>query len=101
MNPFLPFTPLPTNIEHAMKGSVCVQGGVNIVCAHCMPNWPIENLVSYIPVVFVLALRTSASMGMYSGAAILGDSSKKLKRFVSIAKVLRVWKTYYGAESIK
>lgn len=40
-------------------------------------------------------------MGIYSGAAILGDSSKKLKGFVSMAILLLVWKTYYGAESIK
>lgn len=100
MNPLLSFTPLPANIKHAIKKSVCVQGGVDIMCAHCMPNWPIENLVSYIPVVFVLALRTSASVGIYSGADILNDSSKKLNQFVSIAKVLRVRKAYYGAESI-
>jgi hypothetical protein len=37
------------------------------------------NLVSYIPVVFVLALSTSASTGIYSGSEILVDSSKKLQ----------------------
>lgn len=84
MNPFLPFTSLATDIEHAMRRSAWFRRLSVITNAHCMPNWPIENLVSYIPVVFVLALRTSASMGIYSGAAILGDSSKKLDRFVSV-----------------
>ena len=44
-----------------------------------MLNDPIVNLVSYIPVVLVLALNTSASIGMYSGAEILLASSKKLE----------------------
>jgi hypothetical protein len=44
-----------------------------------MLSWPIVNLVSYIPVVFVLARKTSASVGMYSGAAIRATSSKKLE----------------------
>lgn len=39
---------------------------------------PIVNLVSYIPVVFVRALSTSASIGMYSGEDIRLASSKKL-----------------------
>jgi len=43
-----------------------------------MLSEPMVNLVSYIPVVFVLALKTSASIGMYSGAEILLASSKKL-----------------------
>ena len=50
-----------------------------------MLNDPIENLVSYIPVVFVRALNTSASTGMYSGAAILVASSKKLKLSVRMS----------------
>ena len=61
---------------------------------------PIVNLVSYIPVVFVLALNTSASIGMYSGAEILFASSKKLES-VSDAPKKIYRKTYYGAESIR
>ena len=45
-----------------------------------MLSCPIVNLVSYIPVVFVLALSTSASIGMYSGAAIRDACSKKLQK---------------------
>jgi hypothetical protein len=43
-----------------------------------MLNDPIVNLVSYMPVVLVRALKTSASTGMYSGDEILMASSKKL-----------------------
>jgi hypothetical protein len=51
---------------------------------YCMLSEPIENLVSYIPVVFVRALNTSASTGMYSGAEIRVASSKKLELSVRI-----------------
>ncbi len=43
-----------------------------------MLNWPIVNLVSYMPVVLVRARSTSASVGIKSAEAILGASSKKL-----------------------
>lgn len=43
-----------------------------------MLNWPIVNRVSYIPVVFVRARKTSASMGVYVGPQIRVTSSKKL-----------------------
>lgn len=45
-----------------------------------MLNWPMVNLVSYIPVVFVLARSTSVTLGIYSGDAIRFASSKKLDR---------------------
>ncbi len=51
--------------------------------AYCMLNWPIVNRVSYIPVVFVRARKTSASMGVYAGSQIRATSSKKLYSTVS------------------
>lgn len=45
-----------------------------------MLSWPIENRVSYIPVVFVRARRTSDSVGMKSRWPIRCASSKKLQR---------------------
>ncbi len=52
--------------------------------AYCMLNWPMVNRVSYIPVVFVRARKTSASMGVYVGPHIRVTSSKKLYSIVSI-----------------
>jgi hypothetical protein len=66
---------------------------------YCMLNEPIENLVSYIPVVFVRALKTSASTGIYSGAEIRVASSKKLQLLICISNDGSL--THYGAESIK
>lgn len=72
-----------------------------------MLSWPIVNRVSYIPVVFVRARSTSASIGMYSGAVMRSTSSKKLSQ-VSVNSVSRSAQgkacsanTDYGAESIR
>ena len=53
-------------------------GGHGNDMAYCMLNWPIVNRVSYIPVVFVRARKTSASVGVYVGPQIRVTSSKKL-----------------------
>lgn len=98
MNPLLSLTPLSSNVEHASQP--LAKSHQPILPTHCMLKDPIVNLVSYIPVVFVLALNTSASIGMYSGAEILFASSKKLES-VSDAPKKIYRKTYYGAESIR
>ena len=79
MNPFLAFASLPADVEHAIA-RISIGGLINLVqgMAHCILSCPIVNRVSYIPVVFVRARNTSASVGIYSGDAILRTSSKKL-----------------------
>jgi hypothetical protein len=63
MNPLLSLTSLTPYIEHAAIPVSSRKISTLISHTHCMLNEPIVNLVSYIPVVFVLALNTSASTG--------------------------------------
>jgi len=68
--------PPTSNMLHTiLAGDSCIHP---VECAYCIDSWPMWNLVSYIPVVFVRARKTSDSTGMYSGSAILITSSKKL-----------------------
>lgn len=65
VDPFFSFAALAAHVEHAnFAVRFCELQRRVVEITNCMLSWPMVNLVSYIPVVFVLALRTSGSVGM-------------------------------------